>query len=140
MDLLQRVIGGRLTPHTNDDQYMLDIVVGADATLRGSLVVQGRLRIDGCFEGELDVAGDVVIGRTGRVIAPIKATNVHVSGALRGNLLVQHRVEISETGKVWGDIASPALLIEPGGLFQGQSTMTEADEPLVMPTQANPEG
>ena len=131
MDLLQYVMGGKLMPHTSTDRDAPEITIGADAYMRGALVVHGRLRINGSFEGELDVSGDVIIGTTGRVVAPIKATNVHVSGAIKGNLIVEQHVEISETGKVWGDISSRALLIEPGGLFQGQSSMVSTEEPLL---------
>lgn len=130
MDLLQLVMGGKLTSHTSTNRDVPEVTIGADAYMRGTLVIHGRLRIHGSFEGELEVTGDVVIGTTGRVVAPIKATTVHVSGAVKGNLVVEQHVEISETGKVWGDISSRALLIEPGGLFQGQSFMVSTEEPL----------
>ena len=41
--------------------------------------------------------------------------------------LVAVRIEdrwTSPTGKVWGDITTAALQIEPGGLFRGQSAMS----------------
>ncbi len=131
MDLLQYVLGSRLTPHTNAHPTLPEIVIGVDSYMRGSLTVHGCIRINGSFEGELDVKGGLIVGTTGRVVAPITATTVHISGAVKGNIVAERSVEISETGKVWGDIVSGALLIEPGGLFQGQSSMTSTDEPPV---------
>src|SRR6478735_5231948 len=65
--------------------------------------------------------------------ATLNAQNVHVSGAVKGEITAVEQLEISPTGKVWGDITTAALHIEPGGLFRGQSAMsTNIDEPLLL--------
>ncbi len=106
--------------------------IGANTSIVGSLKCEGPMRIDGSFEGDIEVLGDLIIGATGRVIATIKATNIHVSGAVKGELIAVEQLQISHTGKVWGDITATALQIEPGGLFRGQSAMSAADEPLLL--------
>ena len=106
--------------------------IGANTSIAGTLRSDGNVRIDGLFEGEIEVLGNVIVGATGRVVASIAATNIHVSGVVKGDLVAQDRLEISETGKVWGDITAAALHIEPGGLFRGQSDMTVAEEPLLL--------
>src|ERR671916_55222 len=102
----------------------LETAIGANASIAGTLKSDGDVRIDGSFEGEIEVLGNVIVGASGRVIASVKATNIHISGALKGDLVAEERLEISETGKVWGDITAKALHIEPGGLFRGQSDMS----------------
>ncbi|WP_052343906.1 bactofilin family protein [Kallotenue papyrolyticum] len=109
-----------------------ETVVGANTSIVGTIKSDGNMRIDGSVEGEIEVLGDLIIGATGRVIATIKATNIHVSGAVKGELQASNQLQISQTGKVWGDITATALQIEPGGLFRGQSSMTDADEPLLL--------
>ncbi|HEY0739598.1 MAG TPA: polymer-forming cytoskeletal protein [Herpetosiphonaceae bacterium] len=109
-----------------------ETIVGANTSIVGSLKSEGNMRIDGSFEGDVEVLGDLIIGATGRVIATIKATNIHVSGAVKGELIATEQLQISQTGKVWGDITATALQIEPGGLFRGQSAMSAADEPLLL--------
>ncbi len=106
--------------------------IGANTSIVGSLKCDGNMRIDGSFEGDIEVLGDLIIGATGRVIATIKATNIHVSGAAKGELTATEQLQISHTGKVWGDINATALQIEPGGVFRGQSAMTPADELLLL--------
>jgi len=106
--------------------------IGANTSIVGSLKCDGNMRIDGSFEGDIEVLGDLIIGATGRVIATIKANNIHVSGAVKGELIASEQLQISHTGKVWGDITAVALQIEPGGLFRGQSAMSAADEPLLL--------
>jgi cytoskeletal protein CcmA (bactofilin family) len=110
-----------------------ETVIGANTRFVGTLTSDGNIRIDGSVEGDIEVLGNLIVGETGRVIATIKAHNVHVSGAVKGEITATEKLEISPTGKVWGDIATAALQIDPGGLFRGQSTMSaNVDEPLML--------
>jgi len=115
----------------------LETSIGPNTSVVGTLKTDGDVRVDGSFEGDIEVLGNVIVGVTGRVIAGIKATNIHVAGAVRGDLFAEDQVQISETGKVWGDITARGLQIEPGGVFRGQSDMTEANELLLL--EAPPE-
>ncbi len=110
----------------------MEATIGANTSINGVLKAEGSIRIDGTFEGLLEVIGSVIVGQTGRVVATIKATNVHVSGAVKGEIVATEQLEISQTGKVWGDITANALHIEPGGMFRGQSAMLSPDEPLLL--------
>jgi cytoskeletal protein CcmA (bactofilin family) len=109
-----------------------DTTIGANTSIVGSLKCDGNMRIDGSFEGDVEVLGDLIVGATGRLIATVKATNIHVSGAVKGELTATEQLQISHTGKVWGDITATALQIEPGGVFRGQSAMSAEDEPLLL--------
>lgn len=109
-----------------------ETAIGANTSITGALKCDGNVRIDGSFEGEIEVLGDLIVGATGRVIASIKATNIHIAGAVKGELIATEQLQISQTGKVWGDITATALQIEPGGVFRGQSAMASGDEPLLL--------
>lgn len=110
-----------------------ETIIGANTSFVGTMKSDGTVRIDGSVEGDIEVLGNLIIGETGRVIATIKAQNVHVSGAVKGEITAVEQLEISPTGKVWGDIMTAALHIEPGGLFRGQSAMTtNIEEPLLL--------
>ncbi len=110
----------------------LETSIGPNTSVVGTLKTDGDVRVDGSFEGDIEVLGNVIVGVTGRVIAGIRATNIHIAGAVRGDLFAEEQLQIAETGKVWGDIRARGLQIEPGGVFRGQSDMTEADEPLLL--------
>lgn len=117
-----------------------ETIIGANTRFVGTLNTDGNIRVDGSFEGDIEVLGNLIVGETGRVIATIKAHNVHVSGAVKGEITATEQLEISPTGKVWGDIATAALQIDPGGLFRGQSTMSSnIDEPLLLEAPRQPE-
>lgn len=111
----------------------IETVIGPTARITGHIETDGGLRIDGFCEGAVEVGGNVIIGEQGRVLANIKAENVSVSGAVKGNIVASGRLEILSTGKVWGDISVPSFLIEEGGFFRGESMMAagEGEPPLL---------
>jgi cytoskeletal protein CcmA (bactofilin family) len=115
-----------------------ETVIGATTKFVGTLTSDGNIRIDGRVEGDVEVLGNLIIGETGQAIASVKARSVHVAGAIKGEITAEELLEIAPTGKVWGDITTASLHIEPGGLFRGQSAMTSTvDEPLLLEAPRN---
>ena len=110
----------------------IETVIGPNARFSGTLETDGGLRIDGLCEGNVEAAGNVIVGEQGRVLADIQANNVSVSGAVKGKIIASGRLEILSSGKVWGDIAVASFLIEEGGFFRGQSLMAGVDEPPLL--------
>ena len=106
----------------------IETVIGPNAHFRGELVSEGGVRIDGIFEGTINTTGNLVVGETAKVIADIVANNVSISGAVKGNIS-GNRVEILETGRVWGDLTVSSLLLNEGAYLRGQTTMHADIEP-----------
>lgn len=98
----------------------------ADGTnLRGKLTGKGGVRIEGNFEGEVDLDGLFVIGPTGRVTCEeLRAKTVIVAGAMRGDIFAE-KVEIRATGRVWGDVVTTAIATEEGAFLRGRIQMEE---------------
>jgi cytoskeletal protein CcmA (bactofilin family) len=110
----------------------IETVIGANASFKGNMQSDGGMKIDGLYEGKIELAGNLIVGETGKVIADIKAQNVSVSGAVKGTISADGRLEILRTGKVWGDISVASFLIDEGGYFRGKSIMAgEQDFPLL---------
>jgi len=111
---------------------VLETVIGPNANFKGNVQSDGGMKIDGIFEGQIELAGNLVIGESGKVIADVKAQNVSVSGAVKGTINAIGRLEILSTGKVWADISVASFLIDEGGFFRGQSVMPgEPDFPML---------
>jgi cytoskeletal protein CcmA (bactofilin family) len=111
---------------------VLETVIGPNANFKGTVQSDGGMKIDGIFEGQIELAGNLVIGEGGKVIADIKAQNVSVSGAVKGTINANGRLEILSNGKVWADISVSSFLIDEGGFFRGQSVMPgEPDFPML---------
>ncbi len=100
-------------------------VVADGVSLRGKLTGAGGVRIEGAYEGDIELDGLLVIGPTGRVTCPqLKARHVIVAGAMRGDILAE-KVEIRAGGRVWGDVTTVAMATEEGAFLRGQIQMEE---------------
>jgi cytoskeletal protein CcmA (bactofilin family) len=105
-----------------------ETIVGAGATLTGTLAAEGDMLLDGTVSGTVHTNGDVTVGINGQVTAPVEAVNVTVAGSLVGDIKASGDVTIRETGNVQGNIVSTGLSIAPGGLFNGRSTIRKQHE------------
>lgn len=103
----------------------VDSVLGPDLAWSGRLTGQGGVRIDGAFDGAIEVEGLVVVGDQGRVSCDeLRAATVIVAGAVRGDIIAE-RVEIMPTGRVWGDVVTTSFSTEEGAFMRGQIRMEE---------------
>lgn len=99
-----------------------ETVLGVTATLQGDLRSQGNIRLDGMFEGTLEIDGNVLVGESAKITADINARNISIAGAVRGNVN-GNKVQILRTGRVWGDINAAAITTEEGAFIDGKITM-----------------
>jgi cytoskeletal protein CcmA (bactofilin family) len=90
-------------------------------SLTGELTFSGTLRIDGNVHGSINTKDVLVIGEQATIHADIKAGAVEIYGAVFGNIEGTRRIDIYSTGRLRGDIRTPQLVIEDGGVFEGRS-------------------
>ncbi len=116
-------------------------VLGAGIIWQGNINGSGGVRVEGIFEGQIALKGLLVVGETGKVTCEnVRALNVIVAGAVKGNITAQ-KVEIRSTGRVWGDIVTMAFATEEGAFLRGQIRMEDAvdlgfDQPETPPAEA----
>jgi cytoskeletal protein CcmA (bactofilin family) len=116
----------------------LETQIGPNTYFQGSIQSDGGVRIQGILEGNIDITGNLVIGDGAKVIAEIKANNISISGAVKGNIS-GNRVEILETGRVWGDLTINSLLLNEGAYLRGQTTMHgDIEPPMIEPPKRRP--
>ncbi len=103
----------------------VDSVLGAGIAWQGNLSGTGGLRIEGAFDGEIVLRGLVVIGPQGRVTCgQLRANTVVIAGSIKGDITA-HKVEITSTGRVWGNVTTLAFSTQEGAFLRGQITMEE---------------
>ena len=113
-------------------------VLGNGITWKGAINGSGGVRIEGAFDGDINLRGMLVVGETGRVTCEhVHAHVVIVAGALRGDITAE-KVEIRRTGRVWGDVVTEAFSTEEGAFLRGQIRMEESVE-LDLPPEEKPE-
>lgn len=115
----------QLSPQTRQP-VGFETVLGANSTLYGDLKCQANVRLDGTFEGTLEIEGNVLVGETAKITADINAKNVAIAGAVRGNVSGK-KVQLLRTGRVWGDITATAIATEEGAFIDGKITMISHD-------------
>lgn len=107
-----------------------ETVIGSGVKLRGNLVSDGDIIVDGALAGNIKTKGNLTIGVNAHVTGDVTADSVSVAGHLDGNVRASDSTTIAETGQVNGDIATGRLHIDMGAIFIGASKMkpVEASE------------
>ena len=110
---------------TGNATERVNSILGPGINWRGNLRGSGGIRIEGTFEGEIQIQGMIVVGETGRVTCMnLRANTVIVSGTVRGNITAE-KLEIRSTGRVWGDVSVVGFSTEEGAFLRGQVRMEE---------------
>jgi cytoskeletal protein CcmA (bactofilin family) len=110
-----------------------DTILSSDIDFTGSLYFEKPFLIRGKVSGEISATSLLVVDEEAVVDANINASTVVVKGSVSGNVTVSDRVEISNTGKLTGNVAAPDINMESGCIFNGYCTMTDrkaAEHPL----------
>ena len=113
------------------DDEQIKAYMGEDTVFSGSLGFEGTVRIDGKFEGQVITEDTLIIGETGDLKAEIFAGTVVCMGRVEGTVVASKKVEIHSTSKVVGNVKSPALYIELGGVLDGSCNMTGKESKVI---------
>ena len=109
----------------------IETIVGPNTSLKGDIRSSGGVRIDGDFGGTIELAGNLIVGENATVVATITAHNVQIQGTVQGNISAK-RLEILDTGKLWGDITVDSFVLDDGGFYRGQSKMEGNMQPPLL--------
>jgi cytoskeletal protein CcmA (bactofilin family) len=101
----------------------IDTIIGHHSHFEGTISTKEDLHIDGNVKGNIQCEGCLVIGSAGKVVAEIVANNVLIAGEFTGNITAKDRLEITEKGKVNGDVTTARLVMAPGVIFDGRCHM-----------------
>lgn len=107
--------------------------LGEGTEFEGTLKFKDVMRIDGKFKGKIISPNTLVIGEPAEVDAEIEVPNVFISGKVKGTIKADARLEMHSTARVSCDVVTPALVIEEGGLFQGNCQMGDIKEKRELP-------
>jgi len=97
---------------------------GSEPELDGELSFKDLLRINGHVAGKVSSdKGTLIVDQSAKVEAEIDVGVCVVSGTVVGDIVGRERVEVTPGATVIGDIATRALSIKPGAVFQGDCRM-----------------
>ncbi len=110
-----------------EDKVKIGSIIGREAEFEGVMKGKKGVRIEGKVQGEIQMKGEVVVGKDALVKANIQAHSVSIGGKVVGNVDSQGRVELSPSGSVEGNVKAADLTIPGGAFFNGQCKMTSSE-------------
>jgi cytoskeletal protein CcmA (bactofilin family) len=94
-------------------------VIGPSMKIKGEIISEEELYIDGDVEGVLTCQHAVTVGPSGKVRANIKARDLTILGSVRGNVEIAGKLAIREKGSLVGDVRTTGISIDDGAYFKG---------------------
>lgn len=104
--------------------------LGKETEFNGTMKFQDSLKIIGKFKGEIVSPGFLYIENGAEVKANIKVGSVIIGGVVKGNVTAKDKLEMLDTGKVFGNIRTAKLKIADGVVFEGKCEMIKNPEKI----------
>jgi len=103
----------------------LTAFIDQGSEFEGKLSFNDTVRIDGCFRGEISSENTLIVGESGEIQATIRSKIVVISGTVTGDIIATEQIVMHKTARVEGDLKTPSVMIEEGGLFNGRLEMSK---------------
>lgn len=98
-------------------------LIGVGTTIEGNVSSNENIRFDGILVGNLSTKGKVFIGQSGKVNGEIRCRNCEVEGVIEGKVVVEELLSLRAMSRLYGEMKTSKLAIEPGALFTGKCDM-----------------
>jgi cytoskeletal protein CcmA (bactofilin family) len=109
---------------TTVDISRLSSLLAQDTCVRGDVVFEGGVRIDGRVEGNVlskpDSGGLLVLSDKGAIVGAVRVYDAVINGCVEGDLEVEHFLELQASARVTGNISYRALKLECGAAIDGK--------------------
>ncbi|HZF38471.1 MAG TPA: polymer-forming cytoskeletal protein [Blastocatellia bacterium] len=121
--------GSNKSPYVGSAEEPTDLrsFLGEGTEITGEVKFSEIMRVDSNISGTIvSDSGSLLIMEKGCVKATVQVGVVEVSGIVEGTITAKNSVKIHSTGRVYGDIYTPALIIDHGAVFDGKCHMLES--------------
>ena len=103
--------------------------LGSDTVYEGKLNFKGTVRVEGRYTGEIVSDGTLNVGKDAQVQGTLDVGELLLSGRFNGEVTAKRRVVVYSTGVLEGQVTTPNLLTEEGGVIEGQISMKTPAKP-----------
>jgi len=104
-------------------------LIGEGISMEGTLKLQDHvLRLDGRLEGKIIGQGTLIMGEKGLLQGEIYVGRLILGGRVEGRVTAQEGIHITPTGKLFGTVLTSQLIIDEGGIFEGESKSLQPEE------------
>ena len=108
----------------------INVYMGKNSFFEGKMTLEGVFRLDGKVQGEIFHKGTLIMSETAIVKGKIEVSALILNGTVEGEVNAKVRIEIHSRGQLFGTITTPVLVVQDGGVFEGncKMRMKPADE------------
>ncbi|MEZ4455018.1 MAG: polymer-forming cytoskeletal protein [Gemmatimonadales bacterium] len=114
--------GDAAAPRRRSDSNTVSIIA-PDLLINGDLQAEGVIRIEGRVAGNVSAGNQILLSQGGVVEGDLATREAVLAGEVRGTVVASERIEVQASAQVHGDIVTPRLLIQEGGLINGAIRM-----------------
>ena len=94
--------------------------LGSSVVLQGEFEAHEDVLVEGRVKGKITLpSGVLTVAKGARVEAEVQVRALILHGELSGNVDAAERVQISETGRMEGDIVTAKITVAEGARFKG---------------------
>jgi cytoskeletal protein CcmA (bactofilin family) len=106
-------------------------IIDADTEIRGTIISRGIMEIRGRVIGDIQHDGTLLVAKGACCVKEITATQLTIEGTVRGHVTVKGKLEIRNGGCLEGTSSCASLVMDAGGVLNGQNHMhhSESTEP-----------
>jgi len=112
----------KLTANSESQNQSINIL-SEGTKIKGDIIANGDIRIDGELIGNISAKGRLVIGPKGKIEGQIMCNNIEISGYVKGKVTASELINMKSTSQITGDIIAGKLSVEPGSMFSGSCVM-----------------
>jgi cytoskeletal protein CcmA (bactofilin family) len=99
-------------------------VMGPGTHWDGDLTFEGRVRVDGHFEGRLYTEDVLEVGTTGRIEGELDVARAIISGRIIGKIRVRDTLVVESTGIIEGHLDAAVVELRPGATLNATVRIT----------------
>lgn len=100
------------------DGEAISSIIDKHMTLRGDMSFQGKARIDGTINGNIE-GEHLILSETGRIVGDINVSSFNCYGSLEGNIKATMLIA-RKNCSIQGKLEAGNLTVEPGACLQGE--------------------
>ena len=97
--------------------------------ITGSLTGKGSYVFCGEMNGDCEIDGPVTLAAGARWTGTLRASDVIVAGRIDGDVIANHRIEVSETAHIAGSLAGRSIAVAEGAVIEGDIKVTNGAAP-----------
>ena len=88
------------------------------------MACNGDLSVAGTATGECRIKGAFLLAEKARWTGPVTAGSAVIAGELKGNLILEGKLEIHKSARIEGSIRAQTIAIARGAIVVGEMTIT----------------